>query len=155
MDIPRIQQYHLYAGSWLSLATFSLIEPMCGLSYITRTQLSKPNRNKIAHDDTHPIKTEESFKVTYTSIGYRFPRWGFFCYRTCSCNDRLSTIDAYQNSQRFKWIKCVRAGSIIRIYGHPERIHKVNVRIPECIRTSMPVPPHRSTLLCVSSFPPR
>ena len=52
---------------------FLIIEPilMRGLSYITRTQLSKPNRNKIAHDDTYSIKTEGNFKATYTSIGYR------------------------------------------------------------------------------------
>ena len=81
---------------------FLIIEPMRGLSYITRTQLSKPNRNKIVHDDTHPIKTEGGFKITRTVIRYRglLPGWRFFCYRTHSCNDWLSRIDAYQNSRR-------------------------------------------------------
>ena len=84
-----------------------------------------------------------------------FSQMGIFCCRTHSCSNRLSRIGAYQNGQRFKWIKCVRAGSIIRIYGYSERIQKVNVRIPECIRASLSVPPHHSTLLYVSSFLPR
>ena len=55
---------------------FLIIEPMCGLSYITRTQLSQPNRIKITYDNTHPTKAGGSFKLTYTAIGYRglFPR---------------------------------------------------------------------------------
>ena len=81
---------------------FLIIEPMRGLSYITRTQLSKPNRNKIVHDDTHPIKTEGGFKITRRVIRYRglFLGWEFFCYRTRSCSDWLSRIGTYQNSRR-------------------------------------------------------
>ena len=74
---------------------FLIIEPMRGLSYITRTQLSQPNRIKITYDNTHPTKAEGSFKLTYTAIGYRglFPRWEFFCYRSRSCSDWPSRID--------------------------------------------------------------
>ena len=35
-----------------------IIEPMHGLRYITKTQLSKRNPNEITHDDIHPIRQD-------------------------------------------------------------------------------------------------
>ena len=58
-DIPSLRkpQYLLYPGFWLSLASLVLIKLMCGLRYITRTDLSNPNTDKKkVHYDTYPTQ---------------------------------------------------------------------------------------------------